>query len=43
MYAEGNMHFDSIPLHLVTLTVPSTMSNFTMNHAAPASSEDASL
>src|SRR6218665_260848 len=29
------MHFSSIPMHLVTLTVPSTMSNFTTNHAAP--------
>src|SRR6218665_1634644 len=25
------MHFGSIPMHLVTLTIPSTMSNFTMS------------
>ena len=31
----SSTHFSSIPMHLVTLTVPSTMSNFTMSHAAP--------
>src|SRR6218665_2406849 len=28
------MHVSSIPMHLFTLTVPSTMSYFTMSHAA---------
>jgi len=34
-YADSTTHFSSIPMHLVTLTVPSTISNFTISHAAP--------
>src|SRR6218665_2960437 len=34
-YANSTTHFSSIPIHLVTLTVPATMSNFTMRQAAP--------
>src|SRR6218665_392649 len=33
-YADSTMHFGSIPMHLVTLTIPSTMSNFTMSREA---------
>src|SRR6218665_395304 len=36
-YADSTTHFSSRPiqLHLVTLTVPSTMSNFITSHAGP--------
>src|SRR6218665_1335134 len=34
-YADSSTHFSSVPMHLVTLTDPSTMSNFTTSHAAP--------
>src|SRR6218665_1761269 len=34
-YADSSTHFSSVPMHLVTLTVPSIMSNFTTSHTAP--------
>src|SRR6218665_860914 len=34
-YSDSSTHFSSVPMHLVTLPVPSTMSNFTTSHAAP--------
>src|SRR6218665_3841578 len=34
-YADSSTHFSSVPMYLVTLTVPSTMSNFATGHAAP--------